>query len=148
MTTVDVSSVGVERARNTARDLKIPARILLSDLTTWKWPTAEYDAIASIYFHLLAEVRPTIHARMLQALKPGGILILEAFTPAQLQFLRAVPKHWICYTARRYCEAISHRRKFWNWKRRSYISTRVRCTAEKPLSCAPSFAKNKLHQLY
>jgi len=100
VTTVDVSSVGVERARNTARDFKIPARILLSDLTTWKWPTAEYDAIVSIYLHLLAEVRSTIHARILQALKPGGILILEAFTPGQLQFSSGGPKSLdLLYTA-------------------------------------------------
>ena len=92
VTTVDVSPVGVERARNTASDSKIPARILLSDLNAWKWPKAEFDAVASIFLHLLPEQRAFIHAHMLQALKSGGIVILEAFTPTQLQFASGGPK--------------------------------------------------------
>jgi cyclopropane fatty-acyl-phospholipid synthase-like methyltransferase len=92
VTTVDVSPVGVERARNTARDFKIPARILLCDLNTWKWPEAEFDAVASIFLHLVPEQRSGIHAHMLGALKSGGIVILEAFTPAQLQFSSGGPK--------------------------------------------------------
>jgi hypothetical protein len=37
-------------------------------------------------------VRPAIHANMLRALVPGGVCILEAFTPAQLKFSSGGPK--------------------------------------------------------
>jgi hypothetical protein len=37
-------------------------------------------------------VRPQIHAQMLAALKPGGLLIIEAFTPAQLLHSSGGPK--------------------------------------------------------
>ncbi len=92
VTTVDVSPVGVERARQAAAASGVRARILLHDLNTWAWPVSEYDAVASIYLHLSPEQRCKLHAAMLGALKPGGILIIEAFTPAQLRFSSGGPK--------------------------------------------------------
>jgi SAM-dependent methyltransferase len=100
VTTVDVSSVGVERARNSALAAGISAKILLSDLNLWDWPVAEFDAVAAIYLHLPPEERPRIHAAMLAALKPGGILILEAFHTGQLAFTSGGPKNAnLLYTA-------------------------------------------------
>jgi SAM-dependent methyltransferase len=100
VTTVDVSPVGVERARKTAQAAGIPARIVLSDLNVWDWPESEFDAVAAIYLHLPPEERKKIHARMLGALKPGGILILEAFNPGQLAFSSGGPKQVeLLYTA-------------------------------------------------
>jgi 2-polyprenyl-3-methyl-5-hydroxy-6-metoxy-1,4-benzoquinol methylase len=92
VTTVDVSPVGVERARKAAKENGISINILLSDLNTWVWPKEEFDAVASIYLHLPPAQRTSIHRQMLEALKPTGILILEAFTPAQLQFSSGGPK--------------------------------------------------------
>ena len=100
VTTVDVSSVGVRRARKTAQLAGISAKILLSDLNTWEWPKDEFDAVAAIYLHLPPEERQTVHARMLGALKPGGILILEAFNPGQLAYTSGGPKNpELLYTA-------------------------------------------------
>lgn len=100
VTTVDVSPVGVERARVAAKAAGLSATILLCDLNTWTWPTSEFDAVASIYLHLSPEQRSKLHAAMLRALKPSGILILEAFNPAQLQFSSGGPKQLeLLYTA-------------------------------------------------
>lgn len=92
VTTVDVSAVGVERSRKTAEATGIPIKIVLSDLNSWDWPEAEFDAAASIYLHLPPEQRRKIHARVLGALKPGGVVILEAFAPGQLAFSSGGPK--------------------------------------------------------
>lgn len=92
VTTVDVSPVGVERARKTAKLAGVSATILLSDLNLWDWPQAEFDAVAAIYLHLPPEEREVIHPRMFGALKPGGVLILEAFHPGQLKFCSGGPK--------------------------------------------------------
>jgi len=100
VTTVDVSSVGVERARKAAKAAGVAATILLSDLNAWEWPEAEFDAVAAIYLHLPPEERKKVHVRMLRALKPGGILILEAFNPGQLAFSSGGPKQVeLLYTA-------------------------------------------------
>jgi SAM-dependent methyltransferase len=100
VTTVDVSSVGVERARAAASEAGVQMEILLSDLNAWKWPEAEFDAAASIFLHLWPEQRAGVHARMLRALKRGGILIFEAFTPGQLKHTSGGPKQLeLLYTA-------------------------------------------------
>src|SRR3974377_1851605 len=40
--TVDVSSLGVERARKTARDAGLAMTIELADLSTWAWPSEQF----------------------------------------------------------------------------------------------------------
>ena len=92
LTTIDVSPVGVERARNDAKKAGLALQILLGDVNTWDWPKNEFDAIVSIYLHLPPEQRSVVHAQMFEALRPGGIVILEAFTRAQLQFSSGGPK--------------------------------------------------------
>jgi cyclopropane fatty-acyl-phospholipid synthase-like methyltransferase len=90
--TVDLSPVGVERARKAAAAADVNIKIEVADLATWNWPVNEYDAVVSIFFHMPPAVRGKIHASMLTALKPGGIVILEAFTPAQLKYTSGGPK--------------------------------------------------------
>jgi hypothetical protein len=51
---------------------------------TWNWPLAAYDWIALLYLHLPQDQRRALHAHAIAALKPGGRIVLEAFTPAQL----------------------------------------------------------------
>jgi cyclopropane fatty-acyl-phospholipid synthase-like methyltransferase len=92
VTTVDVSSVGVERARKAARAAQFTMKVVLSDLNAWEWPIDRFDAVASIYLHLPPAQRPEIHRRMLHALNEGGVIILEAFTPAQLTHSSGGPK--------------------------------------------------------
>jgi len=98
--TVDLSPVGVERSRAAAQAAGLQMKIECADLANWNWPAAEFDAVASIFLHLPPEVRPKIHASMLGALKPAGLLVLEAFTPAQLQYTSGGPKQVdLLYTA-------------------------------------------------
>jgi SAM-dependent methyltransferase len=98
--TVDLSSIGVERARNSAGAAGLSLTIEQADLSLWAWPENQFDAVASIFLHLFPNARPAIHAHMLSALVPGGLCILEAFTPAQLRFSSGGPKQVdLLYTA-------------------------------------------------
>jgi len=100
VTTVDLSPVGVERARKSAQAAGLAMSIEKADLTTWSWPVSAFDAVASIFLHLPPDLRSQIHAQMLGALKPGGLLIIEAFTPAQLKHSSGGPKQVeLLYTA-------------------------------------------------
>ena len=90
--TVDLSPVGVERAQKAARATGLDMTIELADLSIWNWPVEEFDAVASIFLHLPPDLRAKINASMLRALKPGGVVILEAFTPAQLKHPSGGPK--------------------------------------------------------
>lgn len=98
--TVDLSPVGVARARQSAQAAGLTMSIEQADLATWAWPVGQFDAAASIFLHLPPELRSQIHAKMLGSLKPGGLLIIEAFRPAQLLHSSGGPKQVeLLYTA-------------------------------------------------
>ena len=63
----------------------------LADLTKWKWPENVFDIVAAIFIHFPPEHRARMHDKMLRALKPGGVLIMEAFTPEQLEYKTGGP---------------------------------------------------------
>ncbi len=83
--TVDVSPLGVAKAKRLAKGRGVEINAMLADLLTWAWPRNAYDIVAALYIHFFDSDRPTMHRAMLAALKPGGILILEAFRPEQLE---------------------------------------------------------------
>ena len=83
--TVDVSPLGVAKAKRLAQDRGVEINAILADLLTWAWPRETYDIVAALYIHFFDSDRPTMHRAMLDALKPGEILILEAFRPEQLE---------------------------------------------------------------
>jgi 2-polyprenyl-3-methyl-5-hydroxy-6-metoxy-1,4-benzoquinol methylase len=83
---IDLSPVGLEKAQALANHHQVQIQTQCADLTTWDWVVAEYDLVVSIYVHFAPEVRQQMHRSMLQALKPGGLIILEAFNLKQLQY--------------------------------------------------------------
>ncbi len=89
---VDQSAVGLAKARELAAQRGVSLRTEQTDLTTWKWPENEFDVVVAIFIHFPPTVRAQMHARMVAALKPGGVLILEAFTPKQLEYKTGGPQ--------------------------------------------------------
>jgi 2-polyprenyl-3-methyl-5-hydroxy-6-metoxy-1,4-benzoquinol methylase len=85
---IDLSPVGLEKAQSLANQHQVQIKTQCADLTTWDWVVAEYDLVVSIYVHFASEVRQRIHRSMLKALKPGGLIVLEAFNLEQLQYQR------------------------------------------------------------
>ena len=92
VSTVDLSPVGVARARQSAQTAGLTMSIEQADLASWTWPASEFDAVAAIFLHLPPVLRTQIHAHMLGALKQAGLLIIQAFTPAQLRHTSGGPK--------------------------------------------------------
>ncbi|HJW81173.1 MAG TPA: methyltransferase domain-containing protein [Acidiferrobacterales bacterium] len=88
---VDASEVGLRKTQELAADRGVAIRTEKADLTTWQWPEQKFDVVVAIYVHFPPEVRARMHRCMFEALKPGGILILEAFTPAQLNYKSGGP---------------------------------------------------------
>ncbi|PZD73296.1 Ubiquinone biosynthesis O-methyltransferase [Acaryochloris thomasi RCC1774] len=83
---VDLSAAGLKKAKALATQHNVQLQTDCVDLATWAWPQDQYDLVISIYLHLSPELRPQIHWAMLSALKPGGLLILEAFNPQQIEY--------------------------------------------------------------
>jgi Methyltransferase domain len=84
--TVDASKIGVHKANLLAAERGVTIDAHVEDLLAWTWPRAEFDVIAAIYLHLPPPQRRVLHRRMLTALKPRGLLILEAYSLRQLVY--------------------------------------------------------------
>ena len=81
VTTVDLSETGAAKARRLAADREVILDTQVGDLRTWPWPIGHFDLVASLFLHFDAQVRPEMHRRMLEALRSGGLLIIEGFHP-------------------------------------------------------------------
>lgn len=92
VTAVDSSRVGLDKARALAIERGVAPQFVQADLANWMPASAAYDAVVLTYVHLPPAIRATVHRRLAQALRPGGMLILEAFHPAQLGLDSGGPK--------------------------------------------------------
>lgn len=84
VTSVDLSPIGVAQAQARASAAGVVIDAQIGDLTTWAWPEAAFDLVAAIFLHLPPAIRADTHRRMLAATRPGGRVVLRAFTPAHL----------------------------------------------------------------
>jgi SAM-dependent methyltransferase len=80
---VDASPRALQKASRLALEKEVFLSTICADLTRWDWPEAAYDAVVAIYLHLHPATRPAVHRGCATALRPGGLLIIEAFAPAQ-----------------------------------------------------------------
>ena len=81
---VDASAVGLEKARELADRRGVRLRTLVDDLATYRPEFNAYDALVLVFVHLPPNIRSLVHAAGARALRPGGVLIIEAFTHLQL----------------------------------------------------------------
>lgn len=91
VTSVDSSKVGVEKAQKLAADTGVAINAILADLNDWDWPKSEYDFVIIIYVHFPENVRALLHDKVISSLKIGGQLIMESFTPEQLNYSSGGP---------------------------------------------------------
>jgi cyclopropane fatty-acyl-phospholipid synthase-like methyltransferase len=81
---VDCSEVGLAKLRELAASCGVKVCTLAEDLLEWRWPHCQYDLVVSIFVHFRPDQRPRMHQSMLAAVKPGGLVLLEAFHRRQL----------------------------------------------------------------
>ena len=81
---VDLSEVGVAKARELARERGVEVAFVVGDLRTFELGIENYDAVISIFAHMPAKIRANLHARVVAALRPRGVLLLEAYRPDQI----------------------------------------------------------------
>lgn len=84
VTSLDQSPVAARKCAALAKRSGVELEVVIGQLPGYPLPDAAFDAVVLIFVHLPPDVRRAVHAAALRALRPGGVLILEAFTPAQL----------------------------------------------------------------
>ncbi len=86
VTAVDLSAVGLEKAKKLAVEKQVALTCIQADLATFQLGENQWDGIVSIFCHLPEDARHHLHQQMSSALKRGGVLLLEAYSPRQLAF--------------------------------------------------------------
>jgi len=81
---VDQSEVGLAKAQALARSRNVTIRTEVADLGEFRPAPDHYGAVVSISAHLPGAVRNRLYPLIERCLKPGGIIILEAYSEAQL----------------------------------------------------------------
>ena len=91
VTGVDSSSVGLQKANELASSKDVSIETQVVDLADFDIGLSKWDAIVSIFCHLPPLLRRDVHARAVRGLKPGGVVILEAYNPKQLKMKTGGP---------------------------------------------------------
>lgn len=88
----DIAEVGVAKARALAARAGVKVRHAVLDGDAVRWPEGLYDAVVAIFIQFAdPAMRRRLFARMAAALKPGGVLLLQGYTPRQLEYRTGGP---------------------------------------------------------
>ena len=84
VTSVDGSEVGLAKARSLAAERGVTLATIHADLADYVIEPGAWSGIVSVFCHLPPALRARVHAAAVRGLRPGGVFILEAYTPRQL----------------------------------------------------------------
>jgi SAM-dependent methyltransferase len=85
VTAVDQSAVGLAKASALAQGRGVALTTVVADVSTYPIGPQAWPAIVSIWFHLPSRLRRPVHRAIVAGLAPRGVLVLEAYTPDQLE---------------------------------------------------------------
>lgn len=89
---IDASIVAQQKARRLAKERQAKLDFELVDLEHWQFPANQYDLIVAIFIQFAGpDLRSRLFEQMKQALKPGGLIMLEGYGPKQLEYRTGGP---------------------------------------------------------
>ena len=81
----DIAEVGVAKARRLAVEAGVSVDFAVADCDQWAWAPESHDVVAAIFVQFAdPPMRERLFAHIVRALKPGGLFILQGYTPRQL----------------------------------------------------------------
>ncbi len=90
---IDFSPAAQRKAKALAAERDVKVTFELVDVHNWNYPSAAFDVVAEIFTQFSNPAdRARKWAGMLKALKPGGLLIIQGYTPKQLEYGTGGPK--------------------------------------------------------
>jgi len=92
VTAVDASATGLAKAQALAMARGVTIETKAVDLAEYRIEPASWAGIVATWAHLPLALRRAVHAQVVSGLRPCGVFVLEAYTPAQLAFGTGGPK--------------------------------------------------------
>lgn len=88
----DVADRAVDKARTFAQSEGVSVNFAVADCDAFAWPEAAYEGVAAIFVQFAdPPMRARLFERIVRSLKPGGALILQGYTPKQLEYRTGGP---------------------------------------------------------
>lgn len=93
VTSTDFSPSAQAKAKKLAAENDVTVNFIEADAHEWAYPEAAFDVVAEIFTQFSTpEKRPKKWAGMRRALKRGALLIVQGYTPKQLEYGTGGPK--------------------------------------------------------
>jgi len=92
VTSSDLSEEGQLKTLELAKEKQVKLEYIVGDLEELQFNKESFDAIGLIYAHFAAEKKSMLHQKLNDYLKPGGIIIFEAFSKLHLLYNEQDPK--------------------------------------------------------
>ncbi len=82
-TSLEPSAVGIEKIKRLADKEGVKINTIHDRMPSDEVQDQHFDAVVLIFVHTPEPMRQAIHESCVKALKPGGVIVLEGFTPDQ-----------------------------------------------------------------
>ena len=87
VTSLDFSPNGQAKARTLADRHGVKVKIVEANVHSWDYPEHAFDVVVEIFTQFSTPAERTVKwAGMRKTLKPGGLLIIQGYTPKQLDY--------------------------------------------------------------
>ena len=86
VTAMDGSQEGFKKLALLAQEKKVIVRTDVADLVDYSMGDKKWDGIVSIWCHLSKPIWKNVLRKVAIALRPGGVFLLESYTPEQIKF--------------------------------------------------------------
>lgn len=88
----DASDIALAKAKQFAKDNQVEVEYSFSDTDSFTWQANTYDSVVGIFIQFAdPAMRERIFKQTYEALKLGGIFILQGYTPKQLEYKTGGP---------------------------------------------------------
>ena len=96
---LDFSPAAQNKARALAAERGVKVAFVRADVHVWDYPQTAFDVVVEIFAQFSPPAQRAIKWRgMRRALKSGGVLIVQGYTPKQLEYASARPRRGnICW---------------------------------------------------
>lgn len=89
----DSSRIAMEKAGKLYQSKNVKVEYTFNSLEDYACEDDFFDCVVLIFVHPSEDIREKIHTKLLNFIKPNGILILEAFSKNQLKYNSGGPKN-------------------------------------------------------